>query len=91
MNTDIFALLHAVGDELALALPAAAHVEHAEAVVLGEMLDDTQGFKSTAAQSMQVDDALAVEGDFSSAVALAASMANERALDLLVPSVGDMM
>jgi hypothetical protein len=69
-----------------LALSTATHVEHAQAIVMRQVLDDVQGLQSTTAQSVQVDDAFTIHNCLVILQALP-TMSNECAFYPLVPSV----
>lgn len=84
--TDIFWFLHAIGQELSLTLPTAAHIEHAEAVVMRQVLNNVQWFKATTAQAMQIHNAFTIKQRL---VVLNASspMLDQCAFDPFIPPV----
>lgn len=73
-----------------MALPTATHVEHAEAIVMRQVLDDVQRLQSATAESVQIDDAFTVHNCLIILQALP-TMSNQRAFYPLVPSVLHLM
>lgn len=55
--TYIFLLLQPVCYIAAFALATATHIEHAETVIFGHVLCDSECFQAIAAQSVQIEDA----------------------------------
>lgn len=74
-----------------MTLAAAAHVEHADTVILRQMLHDIQRLEPTAAQTMQINNALAIYPKIRVPYPLAATMPYQCTLQLLIPFVMDML
>lgn len=74
-----------------MTLATPAHVKHADTVILRQMLHDIERLQATAAQTMQVYNALAIDAKLRVAYSLAAAMPNQCTLQLLVPFVVDML
>jgi hypothetical protein len=77
--TNVFLLLHAVSDQVALALAAAREVEGAERAVVGKFLDDVGTLEPIGAVSVHEDDAGVGMG----------VLPEDRSIELLIILVGD--
>lgn len=88
--TDIFLFLQAIRDKLSSTLATASHVEHTETIILREVFDDGQRLKTTAAQAVQIQNALIINSGIILLVIILESMLNKRAFDAFVTFIIDM-